>query len=336
VHEWKPEATSAEQKARDILTAAMWLHTTFKNHIWLWRGQADGAYGVEPGMHSRVLRSSFPHDDATTNVATEALIKAARRVELDRLDGSRLPDLALLATLQHHGAATPLLDVTTDPLIALWMIAFADAQDPDRLDKRPGALFGLKRPPHERWIAPLDARPFMSREMPDVVRSVGDQVWWYVPPPVTDRIRTQRGSFLFGPLARPTERADTTLPFDLAQGGTNAIANRLARRGEKSNAAIGKVEIFRIVIPMATKPFLRGLLEERSGLSIEAIYPTPWHRPFIDQFSTAYGRGRPLELDIAGGTDRDRLDTVEPNDVPEPTAALEAQAGLPPEAPDRL
>lgn len=276
----------------------MWLHTTFKNHIWLWRGQADGAFGVEPGMHTRVLGSDYAHDDATVSSATAALISAARRVELDHLEGSRLPDLALLANLQHHGAATPLLDVTTDPLVALWMVASANAKDPDGLDDRPGALFGMKRPPRERWISPLDARPFMSDRSPDVIGSLDGQVWWYVPPAVSDRIRTQRGSFLFGPLARPTERDDTTLPLDLAQGGSNAIANRLARRGEKSNAAIGNVEIFRIVVPMATKRFLRVLLEERSGLSIEAIYPTPWHRPFIDQFSGAYGRGRPLRLDI--------------------------------------
>jgi len=277
----------------------MWIHATFKNHIWLWRGQADGNHGVEPGVHTRVLDSGFTHDETTSNRATMMLIESARRVELDRHEGSRLPDLALLASLQHHGAATPLLDVSTDPLIALWMVAFATANDPDSRDDTPGALFGIRRPSKEHWIDPLDARPFISELQPDVASSLGGAVWWYRAPDVTERLRIQRGSFLLGPLARPLDRANTTLPLDLAATSRNAIANRLARRGEPSNAAIGKVEIFKIIIPAASKPFLRKLLEDRSGLSIETIYPTPWHRPFIAQFSTTYGRGRPLSWDLA-------------------------------------
>lgn len=34
---------------------------------------------------------------------------------------TRLPDLALLALLQHHRAATPLMDVTLDPIVGLYM-----------------------------------------------------------------------------------------------------------------------------------------------------------------------------------------------------------------------
>lgn len=298
MHEWQPTSTNAELKAREILSAAMWLHTTFKNHVWLWRGQARGDLGVEPGMHTRVLNSSVvPHNEAASASSTAGLLKAARKMRLDRQDGNRLPDLALLANLQHHGAATPLLDVSTDPLIALWMVAFASASDPDALDDMPGSLFGIKRPPKERWIDPLDARPYTAQSSSNISGMLADQVWWYRAPDVTERLRIQRGSFLVGPLARPVDRPNTTLPFELAAGRANAISNRLQKRGEASNATIGMVEIFRIVVPGASKVYLRRLLEDRSGLSIETIYPTPWHRPFIAQFASTYGRGRPLSLD---------------------------------------
>lgn len=299
MHEWQPTSTNAELKAREVLSAAMWLHTTFKNHVWLWRGQARGDLGVEPGMHTRVLGSDVvSHDEEASAQATTGLLEAAREMRLDRQDGNRLPDLALLANLQHHGAATPLLDVSTDPLIALWMVAFANASSPDELDNLPGSLFGIKRPPKARWIDPLDARRFGRGSSPGVSEALAEQVWWYRAPDVTERLRIQRGSFLIGPLARPNDRDNTTLPLELAAQSANAISNRIARRGEASNANIGKVEMFRLVVPGASKVHLRRLLEDRSGLTIEAIYPTPWHRPFIAQFASTYGRGRPLSLDI--------------------------------------
>src|SRR5690348_3834594 len=119
---WTPPSANAEQNARDVLSAAMWLHTTFKDEIWLWRGQARKVYGIEPGMHTRVLDASkeFPRTETTVELATSNLLKTARSIALDRQGETVLPDLALLAHLQHYGAGTPLLDVSTDPLIALW------------------------------------------------------------------------------------------------------------------------------------------------------------------------------------------------------------------------
>lgn len=311
MHEWKPKSTNAEQKAREVLSAAMWLHTTFKNHVWLWRGQARGDLGVEPGMHTRVLNSdAVSHDESAAAAATTGLLKAARKMRLDRQDGNRLPDLALLANLQHHGAATPLLDVSTDPLIALWMVAFANSSDPDALDDTPGSLFGIRRPPKERWIDPLDARKYTARSSSNISDALAGQTWWYRAPDVTERLRIQRGSFLIGELSRPNDRPNTTLPLNLALGSENSIANKLKKRGKASIANIGNVEIFRIVIPAASKIFLRRILEDRSGLSIETIYPTPWHRPFIAQFASTYGRGRPLSLDSVASAPKAEQHTV--------------------------
>src|SRR5439155_1336769 len=90
----------------------------------------------EPGMHSRV-RASMPRlalSEENVRWASAELIRVARANRLDRIEGLQLPDLALLAHLQHHGAATPLLDVTVDPLVALWMVAHASASaNPDNL-----------------------------------------------------------------------------------------------------------------------------------------------------------------------------------------------------------
>ena len=312
---WTPESTNAEQNARDIISAAMWMHSTFKDEVWLWRGQALKAYGVEPGMHTRVLNTQgVVHADATVHVATRQLLRTARSLRLDYEGSTRLPDLALLSHLQHYGAATPLLDVTADPLIALWMVAFANAKEPDSLDGESGLLFGIRKPPRERWITPLDARSFANKSGRSVIDSVGEDVWWYEAPDVTERLRIQRGSFLLGCLSRPKRRKETTLPIEMGNVKSNWVQKRMVKRGQPSNTTRASSDIFAIVVRGSTKSYLRSLLEERSGLSVEAVYPTPWNKPYIGQFAEGYGRLRDLSLDIPADVAEDLNADVELSD----------------------
>lgn len=135
--------------------------------------------------------------------------------------------------------------------------------------------------------------------------SLGEEVWWYQAPEVTERLKIQRGSFLLGPLSALNSRRDTSLPLHLgsaeeakAKDDSNWLWKRMDRRGQPGNVTRPRADVFKIVIRGGTKKYLRALLEERSGLSVEAVYPTPWHRPFIEQFSTSYGRLRDLALDL--------------------------------------
>lgn len=298
---WTPSSTNAEQNARDILSAAMWLHTTFKDEVWLWRGQARKVFGIEPGMHTRVLNSGveFPRTEATVEQATKHLLATARAIGLDKQGDTVLPDLAMLAHLQHYGAGTPLLDVSTDPLIALWMVAFANASSPDALDGESGMIFGIRKPPPERWISPLDGRMYSNGDGPSLSSSLGKAVWWYQAPDVSERLRIQRGSFLLGPLKNPKRQGGATIPLALGDARkANWLKIRMQKRGEPANTKRCTSDVFGIVVRGSTKQFLRKLLQDRSGLSVETVYPTPWHRPFIGQFAAAYGRSRPLGLDL--------------------------------------
>lgn len=294
---WTPPSNNSEQAARYVLSAAFYLHATFSEEVWLWRGQGNSRFGVEPGMHTRAQASQRKFVGREVVRGTEHLLQIAREARIDARDDIRLPDLALLATLQHHGAATPLLDVTTDPLIALWMVAFASADAPDALDGTAGRLFGILRPPSERWIEGLDSRPYA--EISDFTSS---SYYWYRPPDVTERLRTQRGSFILGGYRDGLSSSDTTLHLDvgptLANGSKNFIQKRLEKRGQRGNNAQRQSEVFAIHIRGSVKVHLRKLLAERSGLTTAAVYPTPWHQPFVEQFARTYGRTRPLRLDV--------------------------------------
>ena len=293
---WRSTYINPDQIARDVVSTASWLHTTFQE-VWLWRGQANSEHGLTPGIHSRVLNSSHPSNETTAASATAHLLRTARAVGLNEYNGAQLPDLALLAHLQHYGAATPLLDVSTDPLIALWMAAFESPERPEGGDKTNGSLFGILKPPEERRITPLDAREYSGSRL-SVSRSLGDQTWWYEAPDVTERLRIQRGSFLLSPLVNTPEDKTTIALTTSAKDSKNWIADRVANRGKPGKPATRATEAFRIEIPGKAKSELRKMLIERSGLTVAAIYPVPWHRPYIEQFSRSYGRGRSLDLDI--------------------------------------
>jgi hypothetical protein len=179
----------------------MGLHSTFSDEIWLWRGQADARFAFEPAMHTRVRKTTgLALDERNVRWATQQLLEMARERALDRVEDLTLPDLALLAHLQHHGAATPLLDVTVDPLVAMWMVGHAGPADAGALDDRSGLLFGIRRPPTTRWIDSLDSRPYWNERKADLSSSLLAELHWYRPPDISERLRIQRGSFVVGPL----------------------------------------------------------------------------------------------------------------------------------------
>jgi hypothetical protein len=60
------------------------------------------------------------------------------------------------------------------------------------------------------------------------------------------------------------------------------------------NAVKAQTDAFAIPVRGASKRYLRELLTTRCGLDIATVYPTPWHRPFIEDFGFSYSRTAPL------------------------------------------
>jgi hypothetical protein len=266
---------------RELLRAIWDLHAMYGvDAPWLWRGQANAAFNLEPGMHTRV-RAYATLDDPHIEDFTRGLLKAARSAELDRHEEMRLPDLALLALLQHHRAATPLMDVTLDPMVGLYMSVVSPNPNDDKKD---GVLFAIRRPTVE--ISDFDSRSFA-----EVYTDLDGGVAMYTAPDVSERLRIQRGHFLLGRVSGDDERVNIPLTLDTASSHKDAwIWKRMDKRGEsgKVPAATSDVAVFRVASQFKSR--LRNWLEERSGLKADFIYPTPWHQPHLERFAASHGR----------------------------------------------
>lgn len=120
----------------------------------------------------------------------QQIINEARDWGLDwHSGGGRLTGLELLASLQHFGTPTRLLDFTFNPLIALW---FAVERD-DAVDGRVFAIDYSDRIV-DRLLASTSDPWWVESEPEDwAVRS-----WVWRPPPIEARMIRQDGCFLVG------------------------------------------------------------------------------------------------------------------------------------------
>ena len=281
---------------RKLLPRIMGLHSMFTtkwDEVWLWHGQDDRSHDLLPGMHSRVQNTSgLALDERNVGWATTQLLGMARANKLDTVDGLRLPDIALLAHLQHHGAATPLLDVSVDPLVAVWMAVNASGSDSTANDDKSGVVFAIRKPSEPKWNSTLDSRPYRDTVHTDIATTVSSGVHWYRAPDISERLRIQRGSFLMGALTASGN--PTTLDLKI-KADKNWIDKRIGNLGkpgkvyEPSTDVVAPVRFGKVLSPNSetgceTRPVLLKRLFIRlhgtGRFSKSFVEATDGHGPF--------------------------------------------------------
>ncbi|RRS00180.1 FRG domain-containing protein [Glycomyces terrestris] len=139
-HGWGIEVDNPHQLFRIISRIAL----LKRGRTYAWRGQNDASWDLSSSLY-RLVKSASPdvEEDHLRSRELE-IIEEARRWGLGRDLGSSATDLHLLAILQHHGVPTRLIDVTANPMTALWFAAEEHKQDEHgESPKTSGVLFAI-------------------------------------------------------------------------------------------------------------------------------------------------------------------------------------------------
>jgi hypothetical protein len=154
-----------------------------------WRGQADIEWPLDSGAARRLGLRERGGVDYEAEVADyeQDLLHRTRMQGWGVHGGRELGDLELLARLQHHGAATRLMDFSRSVYVALW---FASCEQPDQT----GLLIGLDLVDAWRLQDPAD----LARPMAEVLGLSGDRLGIWHPSALSPRLPAQSGFFLWG------------------------------------------------------------------------------------------------------------------------------------------
>jgi hypothetical protein len=276
------ELAQASATDEALLRAIGRISTYSKEARYVWRGQSKLDWGLNPGLVRRLRqhgRANGPVAEPLLYGHERQLLDSARAAGYGRSDGRLIPDIELLAILQHHGAATRLLDVTSDPMVALWF-----AVEDQVFSKSDGVLFAINVS-RARIISGTAEGEW--EEILDLISS--EEIGFYEPPGADERIKVQRGRFVFSKLTG-NEDPELSLPITSMKNWSRD------RRKEFFDQPRGPgrpetPSIFALKIPKRIKQRLLRLLENSYGYTSETMYPD------FSGFAAANGWLRPLRPD---------------------------------------
>lgn len=118
---WKDTGWFFEPRnASEVMTAIARVGTHGSNHRFAWRGLANCNYALTSSLHRQLLDEGASVTEDVLLEREERTLEEARRWGLGVEGGQLVDDLQLLADLQHFGVPTRLIDVTSNPMTALW------------------------------------------------------------------------------------------------------------------------------------------------------------------------------------------------------------------------
>ncbi|WP_036624378.1 FRG domain-containing protein [Pantoea sp. AS-PWVM4] len=164
-------------------------HAGKRMNVYMWRGQADIDWPIHSAAYRRLNNSGRIVTENHVRAYEKRLLVRAAHQGYDYENGRKLSDLEVLAKLQHHGAATRLIDFSRNMLVSLW---FACKSHPDSV----GLLFGLHTDHLGGYEGELEIGGYDDTlGNPTLENLTHPQTWQ--PPVVTKRIAAQSAQFVY-------------------------------------------------------------------------------------------------------------------------------------------
>lgn len=245
----------------------------------VWRGARRAEWGLTSSLYRllRIALGKVPTEDELVNAERVVLDSARKDWRFDHM-----PALELFAHIQHYGGPTRMLDVTFNPMIALWF-AVEEHRDDDIVDGRLFAFGSSARDIqlNSKWYG---RHPYWHTLVNDAQRQsamwgTGEQRRIWRPPAFNERIASQNAAFLID--GAPLANATHPLP-KVAIGGDERwdveelrLVSSLNFRPNRMNTRSlhpGQAPAFTIRVHAEAKGEVRRELEQRFGIRASSIY----------------------------------------------------------------
>ena len=225
----------AEYSQELLAIAKLW-----SSPVLAFRGQEDKRWLLESSAERRLNkgRGRIP-DNLFIEYHMYNLVQKGKLRNYDKLEGKQLADLELLAELQHHGAATCLLDFTRHALVALWFACENSHGESDGKvfvvntaddhggfqEVTPSDITG-KSIKEVLEFKTRDEDPASKHTEQDSLKPPSDEAkfWYWTPAHLNERITAQGSLFLF---ARPSSGKPSSEDIVVAAGCKEQIRKEL-------------------------------------------------------------------------------------------------------------
>lgn len=279
---WLDNGWGYRVTSRDELMRAVTRIGTFKpGHRYAWRGVPNSQYRVQSSLIRKLgtegrKKFELPREDQVQR-KEQFLLKEARKWGLG-LEVPRPTDFHMLAFMQHHGVPTRLLDVTSNPMTALWFACRPPTSgQPDRsgvlmaFDITEYAECGSYTYPDERAAAEFIRGQTLHSALEE---SAEHHTPFTLRPTFKDsRMQAQEGFFISGSVPEnetSTIRGVDGIPFPTAAPPGDALAKLFEPIAQKW---VPDIAFVALVVPTSVKRSMREHLEGTFNRSWRVLFP---------------------------------------------------------------
>jgi hypothetical protein len=270
-----------------------------RSKVFAWRGQVNADWPLYSSLYRRLALTqprSLPQESNLYRQEDQILINVHRWGLHVSPTGGRFSALRQLATLQHYGAPTRLIDVTFNPWIAAWFAVEKKWDNGTEVHATSDSrLFAVDvtgrlinenatyRPWEDDLTRPWPRKPARSTSSTtkQEYQIWCSQVFGWRPPHFDTRIAAQNGGFIFGGV--PTTNGPNG-QNQWPKGATTGFwrieevrsATSIAIRPHKLNTVHGGVSqdaLYTFRIAASAKTAIRERLEKYFGYTHSTIYP---------------------------------------------------------------